>query len=65
LLAAFIADATARGAHRLHLEVRHGNHAVRLYENAGFEEVGRRFNYYRGVSGYKYDAVTLARSANN
>ena len=65
LLAAFIAEAAGRGAHELHLEVRHGNHAVRLYKNAGFEEVGRRFNYYRGVSGQKYDAVTLARSANN
>jgi ribosomal-protein-alanine N-acetyltransferase len=65
LLQAFIADATARGAQKLHLEVRHGNQAVRLYKNAGFEEVGRRFNYYRGVSGHKYDAVTLARPANN
>lgn len=63
LLGRFIADAKARGAEKLHLEVRHGNHAVELYRQAGFEEVGRRFNYYRGLSGHKYDALTLARSA--
>jgi ribosomal-protein-alanine N-acetyltransferase len=63
LLERFIADAKARGAEKLHLEVRHGNHAVELYRKAGFEEVGRRFNYYRGLSGHKYDALTLARSA--
>ena len=61
LLERFVADASDRGATKLHLEVRHGNHAVALYKNAGFEEVGRRFNYYRGVSGHKYDALTLAR----
>jgi ribosomal-protein-alanine N-acetyltransferase len=65
LLERFIADASARGAQKLHLEVRHGNHAVRLYKHAGFEEVGRRFNYYRGMSGHKYDALTLARAANS
>jgi ribosomal-protein-alanine N-acetyltransferase len=65
LLRKFIADARARGAEKLHLEVRHGNHAVELYRNAGFEEVGRRFNYYRGMSGHKYDALTLARRANS
>jgi ribosomal-protein-alanine N-acetyltransferase len=63
LLERFIADARARGAEKLHLEVRHGNQAVELYRKAGFEEVGRRFNYYRGLSGHKYDALTLARSA--
>lgn len=65
LLGAFIADARARGADKLHLEVRHGNHAVELYRRAGFEEVGRRFNYYRGASGQLFDALTLARPADN
>ena len=65
LLQAFIADAQARGADKLHLEVRHGNHAVELYRRAGFEEVGRRFNYYRGATGQLYDALTLARRADN
>lgn len=65
LLEAFIADAQARGARRLHLEVRHGNPAMQLYKNAGFQEVGRRFCYYRGSSGQKYDAITLARPGND
>lgn len=64
LLAVFMNDARTRGAEKLHLEVRNGNEAVALYKNAGFEEIGRRFNYYRGASGYKYDALTLARSVN-
>jgi ribosomal-protein-alanine N-acetyltransferase len=63
LLGRFIADAKARGAEKLHLEVRQGNHAIELYRQAGFAEVGRRFNYYRGLSGHRYDALTLARSA--
>jgi ribosomal-protein-alanine N-acetyltransferase len=63
LLEAFVADARARGADKLHLEVRHGNNAVELYRKAGFEEVGRRFNYYRGALGGHYDALTLARSS--
>jgi ribosomal-protein-alanine N-acetyltransferase len=62
LLEAFIVDARARGADKLHLEVRHGNPAVELYRRAGFEEVGRRFNYYRGPSGHPFDALTLART---
>jgi ribosomal-protein-alanine N-acetyltransferase len=64
LLDRFILDATTRGAQRLHLEVRDGNHAIRLYNRAGFEEVGRRKNYYTGRDGQIYDAITLARSAN-
>ncbi|HEY7810365.1 MAG TPA: GNAT family N-acetyltransferase [Allosphingosinicella sp.] len=63
LLATFIAEAQSRGAEKLHLEVRHGNHAVELYKRAGFQEVGRRFNYYKGASGQLFDALTLARPA--
>lgn len=63
LLDAFIAAARARGANRLHLEVRDGNHAVRLYESAGFTVAGRRRNYYSGGNGQTYDALTLARIA--
>ena len=65
LLDLFVEQARQRGAERLHLEVRHGNHAVELYRKAGFEEVGRRFNYYRGATGQLYDALTLARPANS
>ncbi len=61
LLERFTADAKKRGAERLHLEVREGNHAVKLYENAGFALVGRRRNYYGGHDGRCYDALTLAK----
>lgn len=56
----FVARATARGARRLHLEVRDGNTAIVLYERAGFSLVGRRRDYYRGLDGHKRDALTLA-----
>jgi ribosomal-protein-alanine N-acetyltransferase len=48
------------GAKRLHLEVREGNDAAALYAAIGFEEVGRRRDYYRGANGQKFDAITLA-----
>lgn len=59
LLDGFIADATANGAERIHLEVRDGNSATRLYEAAGFGEVNRRRNYYRGKAGAQFDALTF------
>lgn len=62
LLDRFVAIAEARGAERMHLEVRAGNPAVQLYERAGFQPVGRRKNYYRGRSGQMHDALTLAKS---
>lgn len=61
LLARFAERAVARGAVRLHLEVRDGNHAVKLYEGAGFALVGRRPNYYNGPDGRHYDALTFAK----
>lgn len=63
LLEHFLAVAGARGAERLHLEVRDGNMAVRLYSAAGFQVVGRRRGYYRGRDGSNYDALSLARPA--
>jgi ribosomal-protein-alanine N-acetyltransferase len=60
LVGDFVAFATARGARRLHLEVRDGNRAIILYERAGFTLVGRRRDYYRGLDGHKRDALTLA-----
>ena len=62
LLERFAEDAAGRGATRLHLEVREGNHALSLYERAGYTLVGRRRNYYSGHAGQTYDALTLARS---
>lgn len=61
LLDRFETDALGRGAARLHLEVREGNHAFSLYEQTGFALVGRRRNYYSGHGGTAYDALTLAK----
>ena len=63
LLDEFARAAASRGAERLHLEVREGNHAIRMYERAGFTLAGRRPGYYSGREGECYDALTLARSA--
>ena len=62
LLERFILVATTRGADHLHLEVREGNPAMKLYSKIGFAEVGRRKNYYTGRDGQIYDALTLTRS---
>ena len=63
LLDRFAEEARERGATRLHLEVREGNHALSLYERADFTLVGRRRNYYSGRAGQTYDALTLAKNA--
>ncbi len=51
-----------RNGRRLHLEVRHNNPAIQLYNNAGFSLVGRRPAYYRGIDGQIHDALTLSCS---
>lgn len=63
LLDHFIAASLARGAVRLHLEVRDGNDALQLYFAAGFAVVGRRRSYYKGRDDMLYDALSLARAA--
>jgi ribosomal-protein-alanine N-acetyltransferase len=63
LLDRFTEEARGRGAMRLHLEVREGNHALSLYERADFTLIGRRRNYYCGRAGQTYDALTLAKNA--
>lgn len=63
LLQHFVAEASAKGADHLHLEVREGNHALDLYKRCGFSEVGRRKSYYSGRDGQLYDALTLATGA--
>ena len=60
LLRSVVSDARGRGARTLHLEVRSGNDAVRLYRNAGFVKVGERGNYYRGNASQLFDAHTYA-----
>lgn len=61
LLRAFIAEAEGRGVKDLHLEVRAGNEAIRLYSREGFAKVGERRSYYRGKGGQLFDAQTFAR----
>jgi ribosomal-protein-alanine N-acetyltransferase len=61
LLDDFLNRARACGVGRVHLEVRDGNPAVRMYRTAGFAQVGRRKNYYQGTDGRRFDALTLAR----
>ena len=60
LLRATMGEAAARGAVRLHLEVRAGNPAVRLYGATGFTKVGERRNYYHGLAG-TFDAHSYAK----
>ncbi len=62
LLRAVISDAGMQGARTLHLEVRDGNEAIKLYRASGFVKVGQRRHYYRGVDGQAFDALTYRRS---
>lgn len=57
LMADFLAEAKARGAESIFLEVASTNAPARaLYSGAGFVESGRRKGYYDGV-----DAVVMVR----
>ncbi len=59
LVAAILAEAAARGARRLYLEVAEDNVAARgLYLAFGFRETGRRPGYYRRGGG-AVDALVL------
>lgn len=64
LLDSAMAAARARGAAKLHLEVREGNDAVLLYQGVDFEQVGRRRDYYRGADGTLFDALSLVTLLN-
>ncbi|MDH7972000.1 ribosomal protein S18-alanine N-acetyltransferase [Sphingomonas sp. AR_OL41] len=61
LLRAMMTQARATGAAHVHLEVREGNEAVKLYHATGFAKVGERRNYYRGASGQTFNALTYRR----
>jgi ribosomal-protein-alanine N-acetyltransferase len=60
LLRQFLDHARSDGASRVHLEVRDGNPAIEMYRSAGFAPVGRRRNYYHGVDGRQFDALTFS-----
>lgn len=60
LLQAMHAIAKSHGAQRLFLEVRPSNvYAIKLYESAGFNEIGRRPRYYPAEHG-REDAIVMA-----
>lgn len=62
LLQELIGAASRNGARSMFLEVSAGNHpALRLYEQYGFEHVGRRRGYYHDGSGLSEDALVLRK----
>ena len=61
LVRSAIMDCADRGITAIHLEVRDGNDALKLYTASGFHKIGERRNYYRGVDGRSYSALTLHR----
>ena len=59
-------SAARRSASEIFLEVRENNQAaLSLYRQAGFLEVGRRPNYYAGVTGARFAALTMRRRLDN
>jgi ribosomal-protein-alanine N-acetyltransferase len=61
MLASLFDAAKARQITDIHLEMRRGNPAERLYCANGFLVVGERPNYYRTSSGKRIDAITFRR----
>ena len=62
LLAHLMERGKERGAETAFLEVRESNHpAIHLYERFGFNEIGRRRDYYPAVGG-REDALVMAYS---
>jgi [ribosomal protein S18]-alanine N-acetyltransferase len=47
------------GSETIFLEVRDSNPAVHLYIKAGFSQYNQRKDYYVGISGCRYDALSL------
>jgi len=61
MLRALLRIARAGGAQRVFLEVRPSNkRAIKLYDAAGFNEIGRRPRYYPAPNNGREDAVVMA-----
>ena len=61
LLRAMRQVAKGHGAERMFLEVRPSNkHAIALYHDEGFNEIGRRPRYYPDHDGRREDAIVMA-----
>lgn len=61
MLAGLFEAAAARQITDIHLEMRRGNPAERLYCSNGFVVMGQRPNYYRTSTGRRIDAITFRR----
>jgi [ribosomal protein S18]-alanine N-acetyltransferase len=62
LLLTHLGHLAGRGVRTIFLEVEENNQpAVRLYERAGFNVVGRRERYYRQTSGEQLNALLMRR----
>lgn len=62
MLRAMLRLARAGGAQRVFLEVRPSNmRAIKLYDAAGFNEIGRRPRYYPAPGNGREDAVVMAK----
>lgn len=62
LLQSVIDNAKIADRQKLYLEVRDGNGAHTFYQSMGFQEVGRRKQYYRGQMGQTFDAISMAKT---
>ena len=63
LVDGFLAEARARGAESVFLEVLASNlPAQSLYARKGFEQKGKRRGYYHSPEGTRLDALVLARA---
>jgi ribosomal-protein-alanine N-acetyltransferase len=62
LLQSVIDNAKIADRRKLYLEVRDGNGAHIFYKSLGFQEVGRRRQYYRGQSGQTFDAISMVKT---
>jgi ribosomal-protein-alanine N-acetyltransferase len=59
LVDALKAQAGARGAEKIFLEMRQNNPAQTLYRKLGFQPIGRRQDYYLFADGSRMDAITF------
>lgn len=61
LIDRFLASAREHGVKKVFLEMRDRNPAEKLYRDFGFEQIGRRRDYYRTLTGQPIDALTFAK----
>lgn len=65
LLREVVRLASEEGRSQLFLEVRDGNAAYDFYARFGFQPIGRRKQYYKGINGDRPDAITMTLNIPN